>query len=352
MDAADKDRVSEEKDALDVLIVGGGPTGLACAIECGKRGLRARVLEKGCIVNSIYHYPTNMVFFTTPELLEIGDVPMTSAASKPTRQEAMEYYRRVAEHYRVDLRQYEKVESVTRRDEGFEVVSLRRTGETGRCRAEKVILATGYYDLYNPLGVPGEELPHVHHYYKEAHPYSGSRVVVVGGKNSAVETALDLFRHGAQVTLVHRRPELSPSIKYWVRPDIENRIKAGQIAAVMNAEVVAITPERVLVRRRGVAGGAGSSELEIPADFVLALIGYHPDYDFLRASGIEFDAATGRPRCDAATFESNVPGLYLGGVVVAGPHTGEIFIENGRFHGQVIAADIVRRREARPAAAR
>lgn len=323
----------------DVVIVGGGPTGLACAIEAGKSDLRALVLEKGCIVNSIYNYPANMVFFTTPELLEIGDIPMSSAAAKPSRQEAMEYYRRVTEHYRLDLHQYEKVESVVRQGEGFVVNTTQRTGAAGRYEAAKVVLATGYYDLYNELKVAGESLPHVFHYYKEAHPFSAARVAVIGGKNSAVEAALDLFRHGAQVTLIHRRPELSPSIKYWVRPDIENRIKAGQIKAMMNTEVLAITPEHVRVRHRD-----DQREENVAADFVFALIGYHPDYDFLNAIGIEFDAETGRPRCDPETYESNVPGVYLGGVVVAGPYTGEIFIENGRFHGKVIVGDIVKKR--------
>lgn len=324
---------------FDVVIVGGGPTGLACAIEAGKNGLSAVVLEKGCIVNSIYNYPNNMVFFTTPELLEIGDIPMSSATAKPSRQEAMEYYRKVAQHYRLDIHQYEKVEKVEREGEGFAITTTRRNGTAGHYRAGHVVLATGYYDLYNELGVPGENLPHVFHYYKEAHPFTASRVVVIGGKNSAVETALDLYRHGAEVTLVHRRPELSKSIKYWVRPDIENRIKAGQIRALLDTEVVAITPESVRVRHHG-----DGREEDLPADFVFALIGYHPDYDFLRAAGVEFDPETRRPKVDSVTYESNVPGLYLGGVVVAGPFTGEVFIENGRFHGKVIADDILKRR--------
>lgn len=323
----------------DVAIVGGGPTGLACAIEAGKNGLSAVVLEKGCIVNSIYNYPSNMVFFTTPELLEIGDIPLSSALPKPSRLEALEYYRKVAEHYRLAIHQYEKVEKVERAGERFTISTTKRLGEPARYEAFHVVLATGYYDLYNELKVPGEDLPHVFHYYKEAHPFAGSRTVVIGGKNSAVETALDLYRHGARVTLVYRRPELSKSIKYWVRPDIENRIKGGQIRAVLDADVIAITRDYVRVRHH-----AEGRDEDIAAEFVFALIGYHPDYDFLHSAGVEFDAATGRPKVDAATYESNVPGLYLGGVVVAGPFTGEVFIENGRFHGKIIADDILKKR--------
>lgn len=319
---------------LDLLIVGAGPTGLACAIEAGQKGLSAVVVEKGCLVNSIFNYPTNMVFFTTSELLEIGGVPFPSAQAKPSRLEALAYYRKAAAHFRLDVRQYERVESIRPSSPaGFRVTSDRAVYE-----AEHVVIATGYYDLPNLMGIPGENLPHVHHYFREAHAFAGQRVAVIGGKNFAVETALDLFRHGARVTLIHRRAELAHSIKYWVRPDIENRLKAGEIAARFSTQVREILPGRVLLR-----GPEGESEL--PADFVFALTGYHPDFELLRASGVAMDAAE-RPVCDPATYETNVPGLYLGGVVVAGRNTSEIFIENGRFHGQVIVAGILARRAA------
>jgi thioredoxin reductase (NADPH) len=312
----------------DLLIVGAGPTGLACAIEAGKAGLTAVVVEKGCLVNSIFHYPVNMVFFTTSELLEIGGIPFTTALSKPTRLEALEYYRKVALHYRLEVRQYERVERVERREGGFEVRSSH-----GAYRAGAVVIATGYYDLPNRMEIPGEDLPHVFHYFREAHAFAGQRVAVIGGKNFAAETALDLYRHGAKVTLIHRQAGLGASIKYWVRPDIENRIKAGEIAARFSTRVLEIRPGALRLE-------SAVGEEEMGVDFVFALTGYHPDFEFLRAAGVELDAEM-RPRCDPATYETNVPGLYLGGVVVAGRHTSEIFIENGRFHGQVIVAHLL-----------
>ncbi|TAN24392.1 MAG: YpdA family putative bacillithiol disulfide reductase [Acidobacteria bacterium] len=321
---------------IDVLIVGAGPTGLACAIEAQQKGLRAVVIEKGCLVNSIFHYPANMVFFTTSELLEIGGIPFPCAQAKPSRLEALEYYRKVTAHFQLDVRQYERVESITPRTPGtpgFRVISDR-----ARYEAEAVVIATGYYDLPNLMGVPGEELPHVYHYFHEAHAFAGLRVAVIGGKNFAVETALDLFRHGAKVTLIHRRAELAKSIKYWVRPDIDNRLKAGEIAARFSTHVREIQPGKL--RLHGPDG-----ESEMPADFVFALTGYHPDFQFLRDAGVTLDDAE-RPVCDPATYETNVPGLYLGGVVVAGRNTSEIFIENGRFHGQVIVASILAQRGA------
>ncbi|MGH9475664.1 MAG: YpdA family putative bacillithiol disulfide reductase [Terriglobales bacterium] len=319
---------------FDLLIVGAGPTGLACAIEARNKGLHAIVVEKGCLVNSIFHYPTNMVFFTTAELLEIGDVPFPSAQAKPARLEALAYYRKTAAHFDLDLRQYERVEAI----EALPAGGFRVRSERGLYETENVVIATGYYDLPNLMGVPGENLPHVHHYFREAHAFARQRVAVIGGKNFAVETALDLYRHGARVTLIHRRAELAHSIKYWVRPDIENRIRAGAIAAQFSTQVREIHPGKLLLR-----GPEGDSELA--ADFVFALIGYHPDFQLLRAAGIAMDANE-RPLCDPTTYETNVPGLYLGGVVVAGRNTSEIFIENGRFHGQVIVSSILARRAA------
>jgi thioredoxin reductase (NADPH) len=315
----------------DVICVGAGPTGLACAIEAKRAGLRPLVIDKGVLCNSIYHYPVNMVFFTTPELLEIGDLPFVSAAEKPNRVEALKYYRKCVEHYDLELRLGEMVTRVEGSDGDFRV-HTKTHDAMEQYEARKLIVATGYYDLPNCLGVPGEDLPHVSHYYTEPHPFWRRDVVVIGGKNSAAEAALDLYRTGARVTLVHRRAELGSTIKYWVRPDIENRIKAGQIKALFNTHVVRITPEFVHV-----TGPEGDKTL--PAVEVFALTGYHPDFDFLRQLGVKLDSETNKPALDPQTLESNVPGLYLAGVVIGGKHTSEIFIENGRFHGkQIIAA--------------
>lgn len=325
---------------FDVLVIGAGPTGLASAIEAHRAGLRAVLVDKGCLVNSLFHYPPSMVFFTTPELLEIGDIPFPSAHQKPTREEALEYYRKVAEHYHLDVRQYERVERVSGADGGFQVHTVDAHERPHDYRARKLVLATGYYDLPNPLGVPGEDLPNVFHYYREPHPYYDRNVVVIGGKNSAAIAALELWRHGARVTLVHRGPGLSPSIKYWIKPDLENRIKNGDVKAYFESTVRQITPDSVLLHTPG-------GELRLPADFVFALTGYHPDFDFLRRLGIQLAPGDCRPLCDPQTLESNVPGIYLAGVIIAGIRTSEIFIENGRFHGRQIAADL--RRKLAPA---
>jgi thioredoxin reductase (NADPH) len=318
---------------FDVLIIGAGPTGLACAIESQRAGLRPVVVDKGCLVNSIFRYPADMVFFTTPELLEIGDVPFASAHQKPTRQEALEYYRKVAEHHCLDTRLYQRVEQVSGHDGDFLVTTHDRHGQDHSYRARKLVVATGYYDLPNLLGVPGEELPKVFHYYREPHPFYGMDVLVVGGKNSAAEAALDLWRHGARVTLVHRGTGLHEHIKYWVRPDLENRIKNGEIAARFRTTVRAIHPDCVLLQ-------TPEGELRLKNDFVFALTGYHPDFDFLRALGIQLAPGENRPLCNPDTFETNIPGLYVAGVIVAGSRTNEIFIENGRFHGRQIAAHL------------
>jgi len=316
----------------DVICVGAGPTGLACAIEVKRAGLRPLVIDKGVLCNSIYDYPVNMVFFTTPELLEIGDLPFVSATEKPNRVEALKYYRKCVEHYDLDLRLGEMVTRVEGSDGDFRVHTKTQDGAMEQYKARKLIVATGYYDLPNCMGVPGEDLAHVSHYYTEPHPFWRRDVVVIGGKNSAAEAALDLYRTGARVTLVHRRAELGSTIKYWVRPDIENRIRAGQIKALFNTHVLRITSEFVHV-----TGPDGDKTL--PAVEVFALTGYHPDFDFLRQLGVKLDSETNKPALDPQTLESNVPGLYLAGVVIGGKHTSEIFIENGRFHGkQIIAA--------------
>jgi thioredoxin reductase (NADPH) len=317
----------------DVICIGAGPTGLACAIEAVRAGMRPLVIDKGCLCNSLSHYPVNMMFFTTPELLEIGDLPLTCAGEKPSRTEALKYYRKAAEHYGLELRLYERVLRVEGSDGRFAAVSLNAHGEEQRYLGRKVVIATGYYDLPNLLGVPGEELAHVAHYYTEPHAFWNQDVVVVGAQNSAAEAALDLFRAGARVTLVHRGRELGKSIKYWVRPDIENRIKAGEIKARFRTRVVEIRRQSVLVE-----GGTGPEDL--PARQVFLLTGYHPDFEFLESLGVTLDSKLRKPRVNPETLESNVPGVYLAGVVIGGLQTNEIFIENGRHHGKQIIGGI------------
>ncbi len=320
-------------NTYDVICIGAGPTGLATAIEAKRAGMRPLVIDKACLCNSIYHYPVNMVFFTTPELLEIGNLPLVCAAEKPTRAEALKYYRKTAEHYELELRLFERVIGVHGQDLNFTAVTKLANGNEERYEGKKMVVATGYYDLPNKLGVPGEELPHVSHYYAEAHEYWKQDVVVMGGKNSAAEAALDLYRNGARVTLIHRGKELGKTIKYWVRPDIENRIKGGQIQALLEARVEEITRDGVVVEQHG-------QEKRLPAKQVFALTGYHPDFSFLSRLGVQLDPESKRPAFDPHTLESNVPGIHLAGVVIGGRHTGEIFIENGRFHGKQIVQSL------------
>jgi thioredoxin reductase (NADPH) len=312
----------------DVVIVGAGPTGLACGIELKRLGLDAILLDKGCVVNSLYNYPTNMVFFTTPELLEIGDIPMTSLNEKPVRGEALKYYRRVADHYKLDIRQNERVDRVEGSDGAFEVVT-----DKGLHRSRKVIFSTGYYDKPNYLNVPGEELPKVIHYYKDAHPYYNHDVLVVGAKNSAAIAALELWWTGARVTMVHRGPGVHNNVKYWIKPNIENRIKNNEIPAYFNSRVIEIEPDAVRIE-------TPAGEVRIKNDYVFAMTGYRPDFEFLARHGIQLEPESRRPRTNPATLESDTPGIYLAGVIVAGVHTNEIFIENGRFHGKTIATAI------------
>jgi thioredoxin reductase (NADPH) len=316
---------------FDLLIVGSGPTGLSCAIEAQKAGLRAVVVDKGCICNSLFHYPAHMTFFTTSELLEIGDIPFPSPNAKPNRAEALQYYRLVAAHYKLDIRQYHRVERVTGADGAFTVRTIDRFRRSGAIQARKLALATGYYDLPNYLHIPGESLSKVHHYYFDPHPFSGMDVLVIGGKNSAAIAALELWRSGARVTLVHRGAEMHQHVKYWIKPDLENRIKADEIAAFFNSHVVEITPDSVLLQ-------TPQGRVTVKNDFVFAMTGYHPDFDFLEALGVRVEGKDSRPICNPETKESNVPGIYLAGVIVAGACTNEIFIENGRLHGRQIAA--------------
>jgi thioredoxin reductase (NADPH) len=319
-----------ELPAFDAIVVGAGPTGLACGLELKRRGLNVMVIDKGCVVNSLYNYPTHMTFFTTPELLEIGDLPMTSMYEKPTRTEALKYYRRVAEHYKLDIHQYERVNSIDGEDGSFTIPTTDHLGVQHCYKAKKVIIATGYYDVPNLLHVPGEELPKVIHYYKEPHPYYDHDVLVVGAKNSAAIAALELYWTGARVTLVHRGPGIHKHVKYWIKPNIENRIKNGEVKAYFESSVTEIRPASVRIH-------TPAGDIDIPNDFVFAMVGYSPDLTFLNANGIVLEPDTQKPRTDSNTLESDRKGVFLAGVIVAGMHTNEIFIENGRFHGRQIA---------------
>lgn len=317
----------------DMICIGAGPTGLASAIEGKRVGLRPLVIDKGCLCNSLFHYPTNMLFFTTPERMEIGDLPMTTAGSKPTRAEALKYYRRAVDHFGIETRLYEKVEEISGSDANFLVRTRSEDGDLREYTGAKIVIATGYYDRPNLLGIPGEDLPHVSHYFPEAHPYWSRDVVVIGAKNSAAEVALDLFRAGANVTLVHRGEGLGKTLKFWVKPDIENRLRAGEIRGLFGTSVIRIERESVWVRN-------SEGDFALPAAKVFAMTGYHPDFDFLEQQGVRLDPKSRRPDCDPVTLESNVPGIYLAGVVIGGLNTSDIFIENGRFHGRQIVAAI------------
>ncbi|HEX7024373.1 MAG TPA: YpdA family putative bacillithiol disulfide reductase [Gemmatimonadales bacterium] len=325
------------------LIVGAGPIGLACAISARRRGLDPLVIDAGPIAASIVRYPVGMTFFTTPERLEIGGHPLVCSGAKATREEALKYYRGVARAEGIRIRTYSRLTGVSRDGGVIEARITTRLGDE-TVRAAKLVLATGYFDHPNRLGVPGEDLPHVSHYGEEPHLSSGQDVVIVGGKNSAVEQALTCYRAGARVTLVYRGPELRPSVKYWLRPDLENRIKAGEISARWSAEVVRIGPEEVVIQ---VKGGKSEGKREaIRADRVYLLTGYHPDFPLFAGMGIELDPESGRPALDPETLESNVPGVHMAGSVTAGRKISEIFIENGRYDGEKIFGDPKSRAQA------
>jgi thioredoxin reductase (NADPH) len=321
---------------LDLIVIGAGPAGLAAAIAAWRRGLTYLIVEKGTLVNSLLHYPTDMVFFTTPELLEIGGFPFVSPHDKPTRQESLRYYRRVADTCGLELALGETVTGVVREPSGLFAVRSVRDGAEQRRQASAVVMASGAYDVPNLLGVPGEDLPHVSHYYREPHAHYRQRVVVVGGKNSAAEAALDLYRAGARVVLVHRGAALGESIKYWVKPDIENRIAEGSITARFSTRVVEITPTDVEL-----LGPEGPVREQ--ADAVLLLTGYRADTALLRSAGARVEDTSGAPVHDPETFETTVPGLYVIGACVAGRQSGRIFIENGRLHGEVAVRTVARR---------
>lgn len=322
-------------EAADVAVIGAGPCGLAAAIAARRAGLSAVVFDKGCVANAIVDYPLRTVFFSTAEKLEVGDVPFVCSGDKPTRDEALKYYRRVAQHFALDLRQYEEAVEVKGGLGEFTVHTRRRTGSAGAHRARCVTIATGFFENPNRLHIPGEDLPKVTHYFREAHPYFDQDCVVIGGGNSAVEAALELYRVGARVTLVHFLETLDPGVKPWVRPEIENRLKSGEIAARFGTRVVEIGLDHVVLRRED----AGETE-RLPNDWVFAMTGYAPDAAFLRRLGIEVDPETGVPAHDPETFETNVPGLFVAGVITAGRDANKIFIENGRFHGERIARRI------------
>jgi thioredoxin reductase (NADPH) len=318
---------------VDVLIVGAGPIGLACGISCKREGLTYVIIDKGCLVNSLYNYPLNMTFFSTSDRLEIGNVPFISHGPKPNRFEALEYYRRVCTTADLQVNLYEKVHSITRKGKLLEVKSEKAT-----YHSKTIILALGFYDLPFLLNVPGENLPKVKHYYDEPHPYFAQQIVVVGAANSAVDVALETWRKGAQVTMVIRESEIRESVKYWVKPDIENRIKEGSIKAYFNSEVLAITEKAVLIQTL-------EGKKEIPNDFVLAMTGYQPPFEFMKAVGIQFhDDEYHTPVYNEDSMETNAEDIYLAGVVCGGLKTNKWFIENSRVHADIIVNAIKKKR--------
>jgi thioredoxin reductase (NADPH) len=320
------------------LIVGAGPIGLACAISARRRGTDPLVIDAGAVCDSIVRYPTGLVFFTTPERLEIGGHPVVCAGAKPTREEALKYYRGVVRTEAIRVRTYARL---TDADAGNGRIQCRLETPRGpeEVLCERLVLATGYFGQPNRLDVPGEDLPHVSHYFREAHRDFGLDVVVIGGKNSAVEAALELFRAGAKVTLVYRGSEFSRSVKYWLKPDIENRIRAGEIGARLATQVMAIEPRWVRVR------GPDGAEQQLQADRVYALIGFHPDFALFERIGIALDNE-GRPSLDPHTLETNVPGVFMAGSITRGRNISDVFIENGRFDGEKIFGEAVDRARA------
>ncbi len=315
----------------DVIIIGAGPIGLACGIEAQKNNLTHLIIEKGCLVNSIYHYPTNMVFFSTSEKLEIGDVPFISHGVKPTRTEALEYYRRVKDKWDLNVNTYELVKSIKKKKDEFEIDSVK-----GKYFAKKVIVSIGFYDIPNLMNIPGEELKKVKHYYHEPHPYAYEKILVIGAGNSAVDVALETFRRGAEVSMVIRGNDLEDNVKYWVKPDIENRIKSNEISAYFNSEVKEIREKEVEIL-------TPEGKKILPNDFVLAMTGYQPDFRFLKNIGVNILENENKiPYYDEGNYETNVEGLYLAGVVCGGMNTGKWFIENSREHAPIIFKHILK----------
>ena len=322
----------DRESALDAVIVGAGPCGLAAAISLKNAGFSVRVYDRDCVVSSITQYPTYATFFSTAEKLSLGGLPFVVPVAKPSRRDALAYYRAVVTHFSLDVRQYETVESISGARGAFVVRTRRRNAEATEVRARSVVVATGYWGSPNRLGVPGEDLPHVSHAYREGHHAFQQDVAVVGGGNSAAEAALDLWRAGARVTLVHFGPTFDKKIKPWILPDLENRIADGSIGVRWNCRVESIEPTAMRLR------GALGDEHELKADHVYLLTGYSPNVELLRATGVPIDAKTGIPRHDPATLETSVPGLFVAGVVIAGFDANKVFIENGRYHGEKIVA--------------
>lgn len=317
-------------NTYDVIIIGAGPIGMACAIEAQRHKLNYLVIEKGALVNSLYNYPLYMTFFSTSERLEIGEVPFTSISFKPGRQDALEYYRRIHQHFDLNIHLYEEVLSIQFNDE----LKLVNTNQS-EYYTKKIIIATGFYDLPVQLNIPGEDLSKVSHYYKEAHPFVGQKIVVVGANNSAVDAALECWRKGAEVTMVVRKGEIHERVKYWVKPDIENRIAEGSIKAHFYSNLTEIKQKSVCI-------STPEGAIEIENDFVLALTGYRPNFEFLQSCGIELsDDGLFVPKYNPASMETNVPGIYLAGVVCGGMETHKWFIENSRVHAKMIVGDIV-----------
>ncbi|WP_400077260.1 YpdA family putative bacillithiol disulfide reductase [Winogradskyella sp. R77965] len=313
----------------DIIIIGAGPIGIACALECKKRDWNYTVIEKGSLTNSLFNYPLNMTFFSTSEKLEIDDIPFISNNPKPNRNEALEYYRRVTTSNDLNIKLYEKVNSIQQNNGGFEVIT-----DAATYNSKKVIIATGFYDIPKLLNVPGEDLPTVSHYYKEAHPYTLQNIAVVGASNSSVDAALEIYRKGGHVTMIVRGDTIGERVKYWVRPDILNRIEEGSIKAYFNSEIKEIQPETIIVK-------TPKGEITIPNDYVIALTGYRPNFEFLKQSGITFsNDEKQKPSYNPETMESNVEGLYLAGVICGGMETHKWFIENSRIHAKIITNHI------------
>lgn len=317
------------KNTYDIVIIGGGPIGIACALEAEKKDLSYLIIEKGCLVNSLYNYPTNMTFFSTSEKLELDGIPFISNNPKPRKAEALEYYRRIATSNNLNINLFEKVTEVKSEEDIHEVVTTK-----GNYKAHNVIIATGFYDIPNYLNIPGEDLPKVAHYYNDAHYYATQKTIVVGASNSAVDAALEIYRKGGDVTMIVRREDIGERVKYWVRPDIVNRIKEGSIKAVFNAELKEIKENEVIIQ-------TPEGEQVLDNDFVLLLTGYRPNFDFLKNMGISL-SEDGRkiPFYNEETMETNVRGIYLAGVICGGVETHKWFIENSRIHAKLIAKDI------------
>ena len=330
------------EDTLDLAIVGAGPCGLSAAVAAAQAGLTAAVFDKGCLTRSITLYPTYATFFSTAERLEIGDMPFITPGDKPTRMDALKYYRRVAVEYELDVRQYEEVLSIAGAKDQF-VLETRGRGRDRQVRARNVLFATGYAGQPNLIGIPGEELSKVHHYFTEAHPYFDQDVVVIGAGNSAVEAALDCYRAGARVTLVHFLDHLDRGVKPWILPDIENRLKNGEIEGLWNTHVIEILPDRIRIR-----DDASGEESELENDFVLAMTGYRPDPTLLAGVGVTIGGDTGIPAHDPETMETDVPGIFVAGVLAAGNRPDKVFIEDGRHHGPLTVRQILRERDQRP----